>query len=134
VCTARPPVRSTDGAKSAGQVANEACKIHVSQAGRPSQASRRATCLCLSVGLFPLWGYERSSAHLYLYAPVLPDLYSKQRRTAGQPIFHVSLIFYIPLISMLIMVLFAAKKSARSVSLVHVRAFIISLFKRSAPI
>lgn len=89
--TRRPPHRLMERAKSTGQVANEACKIHASP-GQP--ASRRATCLCLSVGLFPLWGYERSSAHLYLYAPDLPDLYSKQSRTAGPPIFHVFNILY----------------------------------------
>lgn len=88
-----PAVAPTDGERNPlVRSQTKLAKFMLPQANQP--ASRRATCLCLSVGLFPLWGYERSSAHLYLYAPDLPDLYSKQSRTAGPPIFHVFNILY----------------------------------------
>jgi len=62
----------SDGAKSAGQVANEACKIHVSQA-----SSVQRVCACLSV-FFHFGDMKGAAAAFIFIRRVRPDLYSKQ--------------------------------------------------------
>jgi hypothetical protein len=91
-------------------------------------AGVQRVCACLSV--FFHFGDMKGAARIYIYTPPSCLIYIQSRGAlVGPPIFHVSLIFYIPLISMLIMAQFSAKKECAQRLF---GAFIISLFKRRA--
>lgn len=107
-----------------GQVANEACKIHVSQAGQPArQACNVSVPVCRSFSTLGIWKEQR--AFIFIRSGLI-YIQSRAARPAP-PIFHVSLVFYIPLISMFIMVLFASKKC---LFLVHVPVPLLSVYSK----
>lgn len=95
------------------------------QANQPAGVQR--VCACLSV--FFHFGDMKGAARIYIYTPRTCLIYIQSRAARPARRYFTSLIFYISLISMLIMGPVCEKRVSFGA-----RALIISLFKRAPTI